>query len=56
MFGKNCDKFSFVIDWGGIFIDVYLECFNGEVRVMKLLLVDFVYFDVFREGIRWILE
>lgn len=54
--GKNRDKFSFAIDRGGTFTDVYSECPNGEVRVMKLLSVDPAYPDAPREGIRRILE
>lgn len=50
------EKFRFAIDRGGTFTDVYSECPNGEVRVMKLLSVDPAYPDAPREGIRRILE
>ena len=50
------DKFRFAIDRGGTFTDVYSECPNGEVKVMKLLSVDPAYPDAPREGIRRILE
>ncbi|XP_018907256.2 5-oxoprolinase isoform X2 [Bemisia tabaci] len=50
-------KFRFAIDRGGTFTDIYAECPNGEVRVMKLLSVDpSNYPDAPREGIRRILE
>ena len=49
-------KFRFAIDRGGTFTDVYAECPNGEVRVMKLLSVDPTYPDAPREGIRRILQ
>ena len=49
-------KFRFAIDRGGTFTDVYSECPNGEVRVMKLLSVDPAYPDAPREGIRRILQ
>lgn len=48
--------FRFAIDRGGTFTDVYSECSNGEVKVMKLLSVDPAYPDAPREGIRRILE
>ena len=54
--GENRGKFRFAIDRGGTFTDVYSECPNGEVRVMKLLSVDPAYPDAPREGIRRILE
>lgn len=54
--GEKRDKFRFAIDRGGTFTDVYSECPNGEVRVMKLLSVDPAYPDAPREGIRRILE
>lgn len=54
--GPNRDKFRFAIDRGGTFTDVYSECPNREVRVMKLLSVDPAYPDAPREGIRRILE
>ena len=50
------DKFRFAIDRGGTFTDVYSECPNGEVKVMKLLSVDPAYPDAPREGIRRILQ
>ncbi|KAL9974393.1 hypothetical protein ACROYT_G011417 [Oculina patagonica] len=53
---KSSDKFRFAIDRGGTFTDVYSECPNGEVKVMKLLSVDPAYPDAPREGIRRILE
>ena len=49
-------KFRFAIDRGGTFTDVYSECPNGKVRVMKLLSVDPAYPDAPREGIRRIME
>lgn len=49
-------NFRFAIDRGGTFTDVYSECPNGEVRVMKLLSVDPAYPDAPREGIRRILQ
>jgi len=49
-------KFRFAIDRGGTFTDVYSECPNGEVRVMKLLSVDPAYPDAPKEGIRRILQ
>ena len=49
-------KFRFAIDRGGTFTDVYSECPNGEVKVMKLLSVDPAYPDAPREGIRRILQ
>lgn len=49
--------FCFAIDRGGTFTDVYAECPNGKVRVMKLLSEDpDNYEDAPREGIRRILE
>lgn len=48
--------FRFAIDRGGTFTDVYSECPNGEVKVMKLLSVDPAYPDAPREGIRRILQ
>lgn len=53
---NSLDKFRFAIDRGGTFTDVYSECPNGEVKVMKLLSVDPAYDDAPREGIRRILE
>lgn len=49
--------FQFAIDRGGTFTDVYANCPNGKVRVMKLLSVDPQnYEDAPREAIRRILE
>lgn len=56
MAGDVAGKFRFAIDRGGTFTDVYSECPNGKVRVMKLLSVDPAYPDAPREGIRRILE
>lgn len=53
---RRCGKFRFAIDRGGTFTDVYSECPNGKVKVMKLLSVDPAYPDAPREGIRRILE
>ncbi|XP_067054035.1 5-oxoprolinase-like [Acropora muricata] len=53
---SRCGKFRFAIDRGGTFTDVYSECPNGKVKVMKLLSVDPAYPDAPREGIRRILE
>ena len=53
---QSTKKFRFAIDRGGTFTDVYSECPNGEVKVMKLLSVDPAYPDAPREGIRRILE
>lgn len=59
---RNCigtmagGKFRFAIDRGGTFTDVYSECPNGEVKVMKLLSVDPAYPDAPKEGIRRILQ
>lgn len=50
-------EFRFAIDRGGTFTDVYAECPNGKVRVMKLLSEDpDNYQDAPREGIRRILQ
>ncbi|XP_054270976.1 5-oxoprolinase-like [Macrosteles quadrilineatus] len=50
-------KFKFAIDRGGTFTDIYAQCPNGKIRVMKLLSVDpDNYPDAPREGIRRILE
>ena len=50
-------RFRFSIDRGGTFTDVYAECPDGKVRVMKLLSEDPVnYPDAPREAIRRILE
>ena len=54
---KMSSKFSFAIDRGGTFTDVYCQCPGGKIRVMKLLSVDPAnYPDAPREGIRRILE
>lgn len=51
------NSFRFAIDRGGTFTDVYAECPNGKVRVMKLLSEDpDNYQDAPREGIRRILQ
>lgn len=56
-FNTMGSKFKFAIDRGGTFTDIYAECPNGEIRVMKLLSVDpSNYLDAPREGIRRILE
>lgn len=52
----SCLKFRFAIDRGGTFTDIFSECSNGEIRVMKLLSIDAAYPDAPREGIRRILE
>ncbi|KAL1131593.1 hypothetical protein AAG570_011207 [Ranatra chinensis] len=50
-------KFRFAIDRGGTFTDIYAECPNSKIRVMKLLSVDpSNYPDAPREGIRRILQ
>ena len=51
-----CLKFRFAIDRGGTFTDIFSECSNGEIKVMKLLSVDAAYPDAPREGIRRILQ
>ncbi|XP_015172875.1 PREDICTED: 5-oxoprolinase isoform X1 [Polistes dominula] len=57
MVNMDNDKFSFAIDRGGTFTDVYARCPGGKIRVMKLLSVDPAnYEDAPREGIRRILE
>ena len=49
--------FSFSIDRGGTFTDVYAQCPGGKVRVMKLLSEDPAnYQDAPREAIRRIIE
>ncbi|CAG9570659.1 unnamed protein product [Danaus chrysippus] len=49
--------FQFAIDRGGTFTDVYAQCPNGKIRVMKLLSVDPQnYDDAPREAIRRILH
>ncbi len=49
--------FRFSIDRGGTFTDVYAECPDGQVKVMKLLSEDPAnYSDAPREAIRRIME
>ena len=48
--------FRFSIDRGGTFTDVYAECPDGEVVVLKLLSEDPAYPDAPTEAIRRILE
>ena len=48
--------FRFAIDRGGTFTDVYAECPNGQIVVMKLLSEDPAYPDAPTEAIRRILE
>ena len=49
-------KFSFSIDRGGTFTDVYAQCPGGKVRTMKLLSEDPAnYPDAPREAIRRII-
>ena len=48
--------FRFSIDRGGTFTDVYAECPNGEVEVLKLLSEDPAYKDAPTEAIRRILQ
>ena len=47
--------FRFAIDRGGTFTDVYAECPNGKIVVMKLLSEDPAYPDAPTEAIRRIL-
>ena len=49
-------SFRFSIDRGGTFTDVYAECPNGEVEVLKLLSEDPAYKDAPTEAIRRILQ
>mgnify|MGYP003385494333 CR=1 FL=1 len=50
-------SFKFSIDRGGTFTDVFCECGNGKLRIMKLLSEDpSNYRDAPTEGIRRILE
>ena len=50
-------SFRFSIDRGGTFTDVYAECPDGSVRVMKLLSEDpDNYPDAPREAIRRIMQ
>ena len=50
------DKFRFSIDRGGTFTDVYAQCPDGKVRIMKLLSEDPLnYPDAPREAIRRII-
>ena len=48
-------SFRFSIDRGGTFTDVYAECPNGDVVVLKLLSEDPAYPDAPTEAIRSIL-
>ena len=48
--------FRFSIDSGGTFTDVYAECPNGKVVVLKLLSEDPAYPDAPTEAIRRILQ
>ena len=48
--------FRFSIDRGGTFTDVYAECPNGKVVVLKLLSEDPAYLDAPTEAIRRILQ
>lgn len=48
--------FRFAIDRGGTFTDVYAECPDGKIVVMKLLSEDPAYKDAPTEAIRRILE
>lgn len=51
------NRFSFSIDRGGTFTDVYAQCPNGKVRVMKLLSEDPAnYQDAPREAIKRIIQ
>ncbi|GFY72970.1 5-oxoprolinase [Trichonephila inaurata madagascariensis] len=51
------EKFSFAIDRGGTFTDVFALCPGGKIKVMKLLSDDPTnYKDAPREGIRRILS
>lgn len=50
------NNFRFSIDRGGTFTDVYAECPNGEVEVLKLLSEDPAYPDAPTEAIRRILQ
>ena len=50
------NNFRFSIDRGGTFTDVYAECPNGEVEVLKLLSEDPAYKDAPTEAIRRILQ
>lgn len=50
-------KFKFAIDRGGTFTDIFSQCPDGRVRVLKLLSVDPQnYQDAPTEGIRRILQ
>ena len=53
---ENKGKFRFAIDRGGTFTDVYAECPDGKVKVMKLLSEDPAYPDAPTEAIRRILQ
>lgn len=53
----SAGKFTFAIDRGGTFTDIWAKCPSGKVRVTKLLSVDPKnYPDAPREGIRRIIE
>lgn len=50
-------KFSFAIDRGGTFTDVFAVCPGNKIRLLKLLSDDpSNYSDAPREGIRRIIE
>lgn len=50
-------KFSFAIDRGGTFTDVFAVCPSNKIRLLKLLSDDpSNYSDAPREGIRRIIE
>ena len=50
-------KFSFAIDRGGTFTDVFAVCPGNKIRLLKLLSDDpSNYNDAPREGIRRIIE
>lgn len=54
---KMDEKFSFAIDRGGTFTDVFALCPGGEIKVLKLLSDDpSNYKDAPTEGIRRILS
>lgn len=51
------EKFSFAIDRGGTFTDVFAVCPGNKIRLLKLLSDDpSNYSDAPREGIRRIIE
>lgn len=50
-------KFSFAIDRGGTFTDIFALCPGNKIRLLKLLSDDPAnYTDAPREGIRRIIE